>query len=166
MSQILVYHECCAMSGEVVRENSRYIDDEGNVSDDVYVYGETEDEACARARKRLAITNDTRPGGAGDAADWKAARNVLRYCGMLRDIDGGVVIEYPLGSTCLPNSVLPIDIGFDVRDALQRVVLPPNMDFDSPKGGVGYDDRGTPKLVRGTRQAVIDALESAGYEVA
>jgi|GEM_PF-5599602 len=55
-------------------------------------------------------------------------------------------------------SVLPIDVGFDLR--LHKIAVTVAADMRS----AAYDDSGVERIVRGTAEEIITTLTSAGYE--
>lgn len=55
-------------------------------------------------------------------------------------------------------SVLPIDVGFDLR--LHKIAVTVPADTRS----AAYDDRGTERIVRGSPAEIAAALTAAGYE--
>lgn len=55
-------------------------------------------------------------------------------------------------------SVLPIDVGFDLR--LHGILVSVPADTTS----AAYDDAGIERTVRGTPEQIVAALQSAGYE--
>lgn len=54
-------------------------------------------------------------------------------------------------------SVLPIDVGFDLRAAGVTVAVP------ADTHSAAYDDAGVERVVRGTADEIVVALEAAGY---
>lgn len=56
-------------------------------------------------------------------------------------------------------SVLPIDVGFDVR--LHSIIVEVPADTTS----AAYDLRGKERIIRGTVAEIVSALTAAGYEV-
>ena len=56
-------------------------------------------------------------------------------------------------------SVLPIDVGFDLRIQGMPVIVP------TSTASAAYDMDGSEQIVRGTVDEVAAALRSAGYEV-
>ena len=59
---IYVFAEHTTRKGEIVLDPERYTDDDGHISDDVFLYGEgTEDELIKRALDRLARPCDRAP---------------------------------------------------------------------------------------------------------
>lgn len=70
--------------------------------------------------------------------------------------------KFQPGVMCLGSvRLLPIDVGFDARTIGQTVALP-----DDLGDGVGYEDAdGTPCVVTGTRDEVIEVLRAAGYSI-
>jgi len=112
MMRLYYYAQCCQsraakIAGTITDEQAAEIDAiEDSVTreeeteflgidapSDCNYFDGTEAELIARARARLAIRNDTRPGGAGDAYQWQVARNILEHfeaetCGTLDDLLG------------------------------------------------------------------------------
>jgi hypothetical protein len=97
--RIYIYNENCASKGRVAQvvsdATARTIDalcnddkyEEANDAagvalGDCHFAEGTEDELIADARTRLTTRHDIRPGGAGDAFDWRCSRAVLDYLGV------------------------------------------------------------------------------------
>lgn len=56
-------------------------------------------------------------------------------------------------------SYTPLDVGFDLRKHDMTI------DLAIDAQAVQYDDAGTTRIVRGSRQEIVAALEAAGYRV-